>query len=287
MFQLDGSRGRIQFIGGQYELGELATRHFQGVVTFTNPTGLVGAKRLLGTETVHLEERKGSFSEAYAYCTKDDTREPGAECYYCGDPPADVRGGRTDLQGIKSILDAGGSLGDVADQYFGSYIRYYRGFTQYCDLKAPHRTGAPESYYFWGPAGTGKSHAAWSFGTEEETYSVPLSSGSNVWFDGYEPVRHRVIILDDYYHNFRFTFLLHLLDRYPMRVPYKGAHYKFNSKIVVVTSNIPLEEQYPNIPDVNSLRRRFKEVRHFTRLFVYHVDNPTITPVSGLINAEH
>ncbi len=81
------------------------------------------------------------------------------------------------------------------------------------------------------------------------------------------------MIFDDYYHNFRFSFLLQLLDKYPIRVPVKSAFTKFNSGVVIFTSNIPLEEQYPNIPDKESLRRRFTSVVHFDNTFVSDVNN--------------
>lgn len=74
------------------------------------------------------------------------------------------------------------------------------------------------------------------------------------------------MLLDDYYHNWPVTFLLRLLDRYPMILPTKGGHVHMGNCSIYITSNIPLEQQYPNYPDQAALRRRFKEIKHFISL---------------------
>ncbi len=256
----ENSNGDIQFLAGQYEISDSQLYHFQGYAVFANPQGLPGCRRLLQIPTGHFEIRQGSHSKALAYVFKDETRIPGRDVYFFGEEPSEGQGARSDVYAAKDILDKGGSLLDVAEENFGLFLRAERSLRVYHGLLSTHRESEPAAYYFWGLTGTGKSRAAWQFAAAERTYAVPLSAGNNVWFDGYVPGWHRVVIFDDYYHNFRYSFLLQLLDRYPIQVPTKGGFVKFNAPIVVFTSNIALDIQYPNIPDASALWRRFKRV---------------------------
>jgi len=123
-------------------------------------------------------------------------------------------------------------------------------------------------YYFWGAAGSGKTRQVYDqFDDVGELYSAPLSpNGGAVWFDGYVNTYHKAILLDDYYHNYKLTFFLQLLDRYPMKLPVKGGFADIGNVDIYITSNISLENQYPNAPDQQAIRRRFTEVRHFATL---------------------
>ncbi len=226
---------------------------------FVNPQGLPGARRLLGCPTAHYEPRKGSHEQALAYCHKDETREPGARVCQFGTEPVG-QGTRTDWQAVKSCIDNGGGVGDLAESHFGLLIRYERGLTSYANRQARKRSDPPRVYYFWGPSGTGKSRAAWSFDSER-TFSVPIGSTNGaVWFDGYDSSQHDVVLLDDYYSNYKYTYLLQLLDRYPLQVPVKGGFVNFNSPIIVITSNDPVTEQYRHIENKSALWRRLYKV---------------------------
>lgn len=268
---------RILFLAGQFEVGSSNTRHYQGYVVLCNPTGLPGLRKLLQCPTGHFEPRKGTHRQALEYVHKDETREPGATPQSFGEPPLDEQGRRTDLSGVKEILDGGGNLLAVAESNFGAFIRYQRGLIAYANLITPHRTAAPAAYYFFGPGEFGKSRAAWeSFGEPEVIFPVSLAQPNAVWFDGYDPRQHRTVIFDDYYHNYRHSFLLQLLDRYPINVPVKGTYIKFCATTVVFTSNIGLHQQYPNIEDSFPLWRRFRHVVRFDhdRVHLCTRDNP-------------
>lgn len=250
----------IRFLAGQYEIGDGGTRHFQGYICFRNPQGLSGARRLLGDVNPHLEPRKGSHIQALEYCHKVETREPGAGPVLLGDPPA--QGERSDLDAISDAIKDGSTEADIAENYFGSYVRYSAGIRRAIALRTPKRSSGPVAHYYWGGTNTGKSFAAWNFHSDdiENCYAVPLSSGTSIWFDSYQPMKHKVVIFDDYYHSFKFHFLLQLLDGYPIQVPVKGGFIPFRAERVVFTSNIGLHEQYPNIPDQGALWRRFRHV---------------------------
>ncbi len=221
VWQLDqeANAPRIRFLAGQFEVGDTGTRHFQGYVVFHNPQGLPGCRRLLGGIAPHLEPRKGTHQQAVAYVHKTETREPGAEPFAMGEPPE--QGARSDLEDVYESIKEGSSEKELVESHFTSYVKYHAGIRRaLAVLSSGLRTefSPPRSWYLFGASGIGKSRAAWSWlGLEwREIYSVPLSSGSTVWFDGYDPRVHQLILIEDYYHSWKFHFLLKLLDGYPL-----------------------------------------------------------------------
>lgn len=77
------------------------------------------------------------------------------------------------------------------------------------------------------------------------------------WFDGYSG--HKVALLDECGAGMmNVNILKRILDRYPMDVPVKGGHVRWNPETIVMTSNDPLEEWYPGLSRENllALKRR-------------------------------
>lgn len=181
-------------------------------------------------------------------------------------PVGDRQGQRSDLDSARTAVLHGG-LAAVAEEQFGTFLRYYKGLALYQSLAAKPRdpSETPKVYYYWGPAGSGKTRAVWE-AAEDLSRVYPVPVGSTPWFDGYIPGYHRIMLLDDFYHNWPVTFLLRLIDRYPMTLPVKSAFVNIAKVDIYITSNIPLEQQYPNYPDQNALRRRFTEIKHFSLL---------------------
>lgn len=263
------------YLAGQYERGEeTGTLHFQGYVHFQHPIGIPRVKKELGGINPHIERRKGTHEEALRYVHKEETRVEGSVPFEAGEPPA--QGERSDLAGLESVVRNGGTLLDCFDSHFASTVRYNRGLERAISLFTDPRNSPPETYYFWGASGSGKSRAAWEMDVPSAIYSVPLASGKSIWFDGYIPGKHTVVLIDDYYHNWKLTFFLQLLDRYPLQVPTKGGFTEFNSPTIVVTSNAPLSAQYPHCPDQKALWRRFKRVVRFEETYsaLCVMDNP-------------
>lgn len=231
---------------------------------FSNAVGFASAKCLLGSNTIHLEPRKRPFSKALAYCHKDETRYAGSYPEEYGERPPESEGARTDLTRIRDIVRAAGgrqsALLAVAEDDFGSFLRYNRGITLYADLLEEKRTEPPIVSYYWGPAGSGKTRAVYAAHDRDAVFPVAFSVSGRPWFDGYDPATHTAVLIDDYYHHWPFHFLLKLLDRYPIRVEVKGGFVHFNSPYIYLTSNSSLDQQYPNMPDPHALWRRIKYV---------------------------
>lgn len=106
-----------------------------------------------------------------------------------------------------------------------------------------------------GPTGSGKTRRA--FEHDPELWSYPGSG----WFDGY--YGQATVLFDDFSGSeFKITFLLRLLDRYPMQVPVKGGFTWWAPEQIFITSNLSPDRWYPNahIEHVRALQRRFSEV---------------------------
>ncbi len=230
----------VQLLAGQYETcPESGRRHVQAYVVFENAIGLGGAKVRLGMPTAHFEQCRNTHQANLEYVSKEATRIPGTVPFVYGEVPPG-QGARTDISGCKDILDAGGSLFEVAPSDFSSFCKYHRAFRLYESIRVNPRNTAPEVHYHWGASGSGKTRAVWASVEDSALiYPAPLSpTGSAQWFDGYRHDWHTVILLDDYYHNWKLTFFLQFLDRYPMYLPVKGSYSTLPNCTVHTTSNI-------------------------------------------------
>lgn len=209
-------------------------RHLQGFVKFKRPVRMQQCIDQLKLRGVHVERRHPDSTDLAAidYASKEDTRLEGP---WRQGKLETARGARNDLAAIHSALRAGASDAALSDDYFGSYLRYYRGISQWRALHAPRRREKTQVIVFHGPTGTGKSQAAWCIAPEAYIFS-PDSSPSGVgWWCGYDAHSH--VIIDDFYGNLRFSFMLQLMDRYPLRLQTKGGGVEFVASTLMITSN--------------------------------------------------
>lgn len=114
---------------------------------------------------------------------------------------------------------------------------------------------------YWGRTGSGKTRAVYdNVSNTHDIYFHP----SGQWFDGYDG--QPIALFDDYGGSeFKLTYLLKLLDRYPMRVPIKGGYVSWAPHEIYITSNRAPSEWYPNAytEHYDALKRRFTNVVYF------------------------
>jgi hypothetical protein len=73
-----------------------------------------------------------------------------------------------------------------------------------------------------------------------------------------------VVILDEFYGQLPFSYMLKLMDRYPLRVEVKGGVIHFRAKLLIITSNKPWTEFYDLEHDWKpAFLRRLNEVYSF------------------------
>lgn len=237
----------LRYLVYQSEVGENGTHHFQGYFQTKKPERITSLKKKFDDEA-HIEFCRDP-KKAQAYAMKEDTRVEGPWEY----GKAVFEHDRTDLVALKSDLDEGKSLSEVAGDHFALYLRYGRYITEYKSLQQSDRNEAPKVVVIIGPPGSGKSSRVRSLHPDQEVYAM---NPDTLWWDGYE--NQSVVVIEEYCGQWKYEYLLQLLDRYPMRVQVKGSTRKFNSPYIYITSNVSIDSWYRSV-DYLALYRRLSE----------------------------
>lgn len=243
----------VQYICWGHETGENGTFHYQGYVSLKSRKRLRQVKQLL-SDRAHLEIARGSPQQNVDYCSKG-----GGVFVEYGTKPA-ARGSRSDLQSLQERIKQGASPAEIRDDFFGLYLKYHRSINSIIQSHVEPRTWKPTVKVFWGKTGTGKTRAVYNFTDQEKIF---VHTGDH-WFDGYEG--QTVALFDDYGGSeFKLTYFLKLLDRYPMKVPVKGGFVEWVPKNIFITSNRHPKEWYSNAFEEhqNALMRRIDEIKEF------------------------
>lgn len=101
-------------------------------------------------------------------------------------------------------------------------------------------------YYLYGATGAGKTRSIYVENDPREIYRVTnYRQSRGISFDGYSG--QRVLVLEEFRGQIQIGDLLNYLDIYPLMLP-----ARYNDRVacytkVYITSNIPLDEQYPEI----------------------------------------
>jgi hypothetical protein len=227
-------RGTLSYLVFGRETANTGTKHLQGYAVFERRMQLRAARRLIGE--AHLEKKQGTPKQASDYCKKDGDFEE------YGTLPAG-QGSRTDLREAIDKAKQGTSLRELIEEHGDAYVKFNRGLDKIRLLYGQARTWETCNIVYWGDTGLGKTRRAMEE-CEEEAYIHP----GGAWFDGYDGQRN--VIMDDFGGSeFKITYLLKLLDRYPMRVPVKGGYVQWLPKRIFITSNYHPIEWYPNAKD--------------------------------------
>lgn len=244
--------------------------HKQGYVEFKDRVTLDQIKRAWG-DKVHLEKRWGTAFQAASYCKKeawdlDDPTQaewiPNEYVFEEGKISNPEQGRRGDLSDIKTaILKEGAQMLDIIDQVNNhQQLKFAEGLIKYSPVQ---RNWKMEVRWYWGPSGTGKTRQAWKEAGFETTWCSPKDLQ---WWDGYGGQEN--VILDDYRANHtHFTDLLRIFDRYPYRVPVKGAFANFVAKRIWVTSPYHPTKLFTSEAvneNIEQLLRRITVIREFT-----------------------
>lgn len=258
--------GTTWFVMGK-EIGENGTPHLQGACVIGQQTPFSTLKTSTGLRRAHIEPMRGKPEDSLVYCTKQDSLP-----FVHGSLPQP--GKRTDLKDTLELVAKGATLRDLAlnpdVSVQACVVKFNRGLTALRSLRATPRNPEtpPKVYWICGETGTGKTRSCFEFGTKiAGDNEVWISSGGLRWFDGYDG--QRVAIFDDFRSKgVSFNFFLRLLDRYPLRVEFKGGFVEWNpSHIFITTPDGPrttFETRMEHRPeDIRQLERRLTGVYIF------------------------
>lgn len=254
----------------QLEKGENGTVHFQGFIIFKKRMYRVSVSKLKGLERAHLERMKGNAVQARQYCMKEDTRQDGPwedGCPWSDLEPTLGAGKRTDLLKLKELIDSGASLKEVYDSDFNSCAHSYKFLKEYKfqkELAEANNIRPLEVILYWGVAGSGKTFRAF---TKNPDAYILHKSNNGMWWPGYD--RQKTVIFDDFDGTWMpISTLLRLLDVYPMHVEDKGSSMPACWTKVIITTNLPIEDWYPDAyqkcPErLEALKRRIHHSFYF------------------------
>lgn len=229
----------------QEELSDTGRLHFQGAVIFKNALRLSGVRAAI--PGAHWEIMEGSPEEAFHYCKKPIA---GCDCKHCkhasenhlyvrgpwehGEKPVGA-GKRTDLESLKRKLDEGAQEKEIAEEMFGTWSRTYKAIREYKLLTASNRTTQTKAIALWGPPSGGKSTRALELAGDDGFWLSKPADRGTVWWDGFTP--GGTIVVDEFYGWMARDTCQRMVDRFPWQVQTKGGTIRFNSPLVVFTSN--------------------------------------------------
>jgi len=207
------------------------TPHLQGFVYFKTQKLLSAVRSIV---QAHWSNAMSSDDANIKYCIKEGKFEE------FGIRPKLSRGKRTDIDRAKAIIDNGGSMEDVKEQVFTTWLKYRAGLqAHYLQVHNNSNADAPGTRGIWiyGPPRIGKSYQAQrlsrlcaaKYGT-----SVYMKQ-QNKWWDGYQ--NEAVILLEDYDQEAHGHNLKIWLDRYHCVGETKGGQVVLRHRMFVITSN--------------------------------------------------
>jgi len=252
--------------------------HLQGYMQFKSRRRYESVAEFWGVDC-HAAPAYGSDIHNHAYCTKDDSRVGGPW----------EKGTRRPMPGRRAETKI--TLDDLIN-----YCRENGVSRAYCDPKYQvlmlqygkrlremelewiradnNKVRSVEVTVIIGPPGSGKTpKAAELAGGWGALYRLPPCKDPIPWFDGYNG--QKILLIDELKpEQYDWSWLLQILEGYPMQVPVKGAMVIPRWTKVYITSNFRIEQWYDgNKYDLRALRKR---IHH--QLFM---DNNNIAPVGN------
>lgn len=193
------------------------------------------AKAELGTNTTHIEIARGNGKEAANYVRKD-----GDVVLEWGEMKKGS-GYRSDLEDIKNRLKEGEDLLDIAEDHFGDWVRYHKGFIMYKDLldrrERKSRKGVmPEVIVYVGPSGSGKSYHCFNDPEYQKSgYQYLAQQTGKAYFDGYQG--ESCIWFDEFSGStMSFSLFCRVADKYGCRVETKGGSVELKHTKILISS---------------------------------------------------
>jgi len=250
---------QIRFIAFGEETCPTTQRlHHQCFLYFHSPRGtgirsLNTIGKMFGPIHSHVEVMRGSFAQNEAYCSKEGVYTK------LGDEPK--QGARGDLTETCALIRNGTiSVDTVACEDPSAFHMYGRTFmhAETIFLRSKWRTEMTKCKWYWGKTGVGKSHKAFANFTPETHYVKDLETK---WWDGYK--QQDIVILNEFRGQLTFSFLLSLIDKWPLMVSVRNREsVPFTSKLVIITSSKHPKDIFSNVlsDDENfaQLERRVK-----------------------------
>lgn len=203
---------------------------------------------------------KGTPKQASDYCKKDGVFW---ECGTCPNSKAGKsgrQGQRTDIISVVEKIKKGATDKMLLDEHPAETFKFLRNIRMVQSLIKPKRELPLQVILCYGPPGAGKTH----FAEEKfkDHFRMPVSK--DFWMDNYQ--QEKTVLLDDFNGEVKLTFLLQVLDKYPIQIPIKGGFVWWCPDTIILTCNTHPCNWYDYSARQDSyaaLKRRFTKVLKF------------------------
>lgn len=211
------------------EVAGTGTKHLQGYAELVHQTSFNSIKKKY--PEIHFEPRRGTQKQAIDYASKDDK-----DFFEYGTPSK--QGSRTDLHVIAKRIEDGSTMRElILDNAQPLTYKTFKVAERMFTYFEKERHTQPEVIWIYGKSGSGKTATAFHLaGGSEGSRDVYVKYGaSEKWWDGYDGQPY--CIIDDLRpYMCKYVDLINMLDRYPYRLPVKGAFRQLLAKTFIITS---------------------------------------------------
>ena len=207
----------------------------------------------------NVQPMRGNFRQNEDYCSKEN------ELIKLGEEPR--QGARGDIVENVAMIRSGqlnpAGLRALDFQHAHMYGRTYDKVYQ-DSLLYLYRTEMTEGVWYHGPTQSGKSERLFANYDPRTFYEFNTDTK---WWDGYDPHKHKTILIDEFRGEINFRTMLRLLDKWPYKVPVRNSpDVPFLATKVIFTSPMSPEQVARRFWDlhtsdsIDQLKRRLKVV---------------------------
>lgn len=250
----------IRYLAFEEEVGgKTGTPHLQGYLVLDKKRRLGGVSALPPMKRARLEVMKGNLAQNEVYCSKEGKLEQ-----YGTPPKCPASGGDMEKERYALALVAAkeGRIEDIpADLYTRHYKLYDRELAKAVVEPAP--LTVLNNLWIYGPSAKGKSRAI----LEEYPGVTYIKDASNKWWDGYNPDKHTVVVIDDIApkHAYQMSHLKNWMDHRAFPAEFKGGVMLIRPERLFVTSNHSIAQVFADPKectdaDRTALARRFSVI---------------------------
>lgn len=233
--------------------------HYQVYVDHSEPIKFETLKNKF--PKAHLEVARESAAVCVAYVTKEDTRR--GESFSGGVIDLEeYQGKRNDLEVMRQRIIDGERVEDLIFEDARA-IRNAVALQQFqllVDERMIPRQREVKAHFVSGKTGVGKSRSVWEKYDYDLRRLYSVSEYKHGAWDQYSA--HEAVLLDEFRGQWTLSFMLRLLDRYPLLLPARYRNRQAGFTEVWVLSNVKFEDLYKDVDERSrqALRRRFDSI---------------------------